>query len=220
VNQGKALVQRWQKVCDALSLSDTSLLAVSKYTSDDAVQILADAGQADFAESKPQRLRDRAATFPSLRWHFIGHLQKNKAKYVGRYAAMWHSLCDMDTALAVAKYVQNRVLPVLIQVNISGEPQKQGVQPEGVAGLYEALQSIPSLEVIGLMGMASRDGDVQAAFARLRALRDDMQQKHGKVCELCMGMSGDWKIAVQEGASMVRLGSTLFAEYKPENVKT
>jgi pyridoxal phosphate enzyme (YggS family) len=217
IMQKDRLLQRWRDVSTQLSQAHVRLLAVSKYTSDHAIEILLHAGQTDFAESKPQNLRDRASVFSQAKWHFIGPLQKNKAKYVGRHAAMWHSLCDIDVAKAVAKHVQGRVLPVLIQVNISGESQKQGVAPEALEPLYQALQNLPELQVIGLMGMAAKHGDAGALFSHLRELRDDMQQKYGKVYELGMGMSGDWEIAVREGATMVRLGSTLFAEYLPEN---
>ncbi|MBL4759692.1 MAG: YggS family pyridoxal phosphate-dependent enzyme [Mariprofundaceae bacterium] len=204
------LVQTWSDICSTLTASHTRLLAVSKYTSDEAVQILLNAGQHDFAESRPQNLRDRAIKFPHVQWHFIGPLQKNKAKYIAQYAYMWHSLCDLETAQAVAKHLQQRTLPALIQVNISGESQKQGVQPEDLAELYSSLSSIKQLNIIGLMGMAGKGVDPTPAFQLLRKLRDDLPQKHGRIGELCMGMSGDWKIAVQEGATMVRVGSTLF----------
>jgi len=204
------LVQTWTDICSALAASHTRLLAVSKYTSDEAVQILLEAGQHDFAESRPQNLRGRAIKFPHAQWHFIGPLQKNKAKYIAQYACMWHSLCDLETAQAVAKHLGQRTLPVLIQVNISGEPQKQGVQPETLLELYSSVSSIKQFNIIGLMGMAGKDVDPTPAFQLLRELRDDLQQKDGRIGELCMGMSGDWEIAVQEGATMVRLGSTLF----------
>lgn len=206
----KQLVQQWSAIRAALAPTHTRLLAVSKYTSDEAVQTLLTAGQSDFAESRPQNLRDRALKFPQAQWHFIGPLQKNKAKYIAKHACMWHSLCDLETAQAVAKHLQQRILPVLIQVNISAEPQKQGVQPEQLHEFYTSLRSLQSLKVIGLMGMASKDGGAAPAFRLLRQLRDDLQQKDGSIRELCMGMSGDWEIAVKEGATMVRLGSTLF----------
>ncbi len=204
------LLQTWSDISSVLAASQIRLLAVSKYTSDEAVQTLLEAGQHDFAESRPQNLRDRAIKFPHAQWHFIGPLQKNKAKYIAQYACMWHSLCDLETAQAVAKHLGQRTLPVLIQVNISGESQKQGVQPEALLELFTSVSSINQLNVIGLMGMAGKDVDPAPAFRLLRQLRDDLQLKYGRISELCMGMSGDWEIAAQEGASMVRLGSTLF----------
>ncbi|MDX8395925.1 MAG: alanine racemase, partial [Mariprofundaceae bacterium] len=149
----EALVQRWQALKTSLDVKKIRLIAVSKYTSETAVKTLADAGQKDFGEARPQQLRDRAEKFPELHWHMIGPVQKNKAKYIGRHAAMWHSLSDEDTAHAVAKHVNDRILPVLIQVNISGEEQKSGVSPENLPALFQKVQEIDSLQVMGLMGM-------------------------------------------------------------------
>jgi len=207
------ILQHWQAISDQLKHTQTRLLAVSKYTTDEAIEILMHAGQLDFAESRPQNLRDRAKKFPQLTWHFIGPLQKNKAKYVAEYASMWHSLADSETAQAVARYVQGRKLPCLIQVNISGETQKQGVHPNALKTLHAQLLDIPQLDIIGLMGMAAKKSDASVAFQTLRQLRDDLQQENGRIRQLCMGMSGDWNTAVEEGATMVRLGSILFSEY-------
>jgi len=207
-----ALQQRWRRLCDTLEPKGVRLLAVSKYSEDAAVECLIAAGQCDFGESRPQSLRDRAEKYPDCRWHMIGPLQKNKAKYVGRHAAMWHSLCDIETAEAVARHVEGRSLPVLVQVNISGEAQKQGVAPDALPALLQALAGIEALEVCGLMGMAAKAGGEREAFRQLRDLRDGSGD--GRLRELCMGMSGDWQVAVEEGATMVRLGSTLFGAYR------
>jgi len=207
------LVKHWQDISSTLSATDTRLLAVSKYTTDKAVQMLLEAGHIDFAESRPQNLRDRAQMFPQANWHFIGPLQKNKAKYIAQYAMMWHSVADLDTAKVVAKHVKGRSLPCLIQVNISGESQKQGVLPEALEDFYAKLLALPELEIIGLMGMAAKGEGVRSSFQTLRKLRDDLQKQDGSVRQLCMGMSGDWEVAVEEGATMVRLGSTLFSKY-------
>jgi len=204
----EAIVARWRRLCAELDAHGVRLIAVSKYAPDAAVTCLAAAGQVDFGESRPQQLRDRAERFPGARWHMIGPVQRNKARYIGRHAAMWHSLEDIDTAREVARHVEGRRLPVLIQVNISDEPQKHGVAPDAVPGLLAGLRGIPELEVIGLMGMAARQGDARAAFARLRDLRDGLAD--ASLRQLCMGMSGDYRIAVEEGATMVRLGSVLF----------
>ncbi len=207
------MIEHWQKIRTAVHAADARLLAVSKYTTDEAVRMLADAGQMDFAESRPQQLRDRAQKFPYVTWHFIGPLQKNKAKYIARHADMWHSLSDIETAQAVAKHRHGKPLPCLIQVNISGEAQKQGVLPSNAEDLCAQVMRLPELKLVGLMGMAAKDGDARVAFCALRQLRDDLQQQHGSIRQLCIGMSGDWQIALEEGATMVRLGSTLFSEY-------
>lgn len=207
-----SLISRWQKIKTELA-AGVQLIAVSKYTGDDNVATLLQAGQLDFGEARPQNLRDRANLFPQARWHMIGPLQKNKAKYVGRYAYMWHSLCDLETAQAVAEHVSERVLPVLVQVNISAEKQKQGIAPDELPLFLEKLNLIKELKVIGLMGMAARDADPQPAFSLLRNCRDDSLARYPELKELCMGMSNDWRIAIHEGATMIRVGSEIFGEY-------
>ncbi|MDX8403655.1 MAG: YggS family pyridoxal phosphate-dependent enzyme [Mariprofundaceae bacterium] len=211
------LISRWQRLHHEMDESSTRMLAVSKYHSDEEVRIIASCGQRDFAESRPQALRDRVEKFPDLNWHMIGPVQKNKAKYVGRHAFMWHSLSSFEVAEEVVKHVSDRVLPVLLQVNISGEDQKYGVAPEDVGGLLEKIRQLDSLKVIGLMGMAAKfDGDdsdissdaVRSSFRTLRNLRDHLGD--ASLRELCMGMSGDFRIAIEEGATMVRLGTVLF----------
>ena len=210
----RSLIRRWEKLHEETERHGTTLLAVSKYHSDDEVTVLANAGQRDFGESRPQALRDRAQKFPELSWHMIGPVQRNKAKYVGRYAAMWHSLCDMDVAREMARYVEGRQLPVLLQINISGEKQKYGIAPENALDLLVAVKELPELKVVGLMGMAAKsvEGDddqaVRASFRMLRNLRDALADE--SLGELCMGMSGDFRIAMEEGATMVRLGTVLF----------
>jgi len=203
------LVQRWQAIKNALK-SKVTLIAVSKYTSDANVATLIQAGQQDFAEARPQNLRDRATAFPQVNWHMIGPLQKNKAKYVGRFAHSWHSLCDIETAKAVASHVKNRKLPVFVQVNISGESQKQGVSPDELPLFLAQLDPIEAFDVVGLMGMAAKESDSRAAFSLLRKCRDEIIRQYPKSQGLCMGMSNDWPVAIEEGATMIRVGSEIF----------
>ncbi|WP_038247269.1 YggS family pyridoxal phosphate-dependent enzyme [Ghiorsea bivora] len=205
-----ALIQRWQHVQS--NMGDAQLIAVSKYTSDSNIEILLAEGHLDFGEAKPQNLRDRAQKYPLARWHMIGPLQKNKAKYIGRFAYMWHSCCNIETAKEVAKHVEGRRLPVFVQVNISDEPQKQGIQPDDIPLFLQQLALIEGLEVIGLMGMAAKDGDAKLAFSLLRQCRDDVIAQYPHVQGLCMGMSNDWRIAIEEGATMIRVGSEIFGQ--------
>lgn len=204
------LLDRWRLLHDEMKDGGVRMLAVSKYHSDGEVLTLAGIGQVDFAESRPQALRDRAQKFPHLNWHMIGPVQKNKAKYIGKFATMWHSLCDLECAEAVARSVEGRRLPVLVQVNISGEEQKHGIAPDQAAEFLEKIRLFDSLKVVGLMGMAARGGDVRNSFRSLRLLRD--QFGDASLHELCMGMSGDYRIAIEEGATMVRLGTVLFGD--------
>lgn len=227
VQDRKDLLSRYHKLGGAIAERSVSLLAVSKYAPDEAVELLIGAGQRQFGESRAQHLRDRALRWPDCAWHMIGPLQRNKAKYVGRHAAMWHSCEGLEVAMAVAKYVSDRVLPVLIQVNLADTPGQHGVQPDSVVPLAEGLQQLPQLKLVGLMGMAPKQGDVVAAFRRLRNLRDalftgslpelDALQADGsdllQIGQLCMGMSGDYGSAIDEGSTMVRLGSLLFGDW-------
>lgn len=213
MSDDQALIARWQALHDEIEKHGAKMLAVSKYHADSDVAALARAGQVDFAESRPQALRDRAVKFPQLNWHMIGPLQKNKARYVGKAACMWHSLCDFEVAEEVARHVSGHLLPVLLQVNISGEKQKYGVAPEAVGRLLEKVRQLDSLQVVGLMGMAAKRGDsgddeVRASFGMLRNLRDQLGD--ASLRELCMGMSDDFRIALEEGATMIRLGTVLF----------
>ncbi|MDX8401638.1 MAG: YggS family pyridoxal phosphate enzyme [Mariprofundaceae bacterium] len=202
-----ALIERWRSLRDAVEAAGARLIAVSKYAPDAKVTVLTEAGQRDFGESRPQSLRDRAGHWPQAAWHMIGPLQRNKAKYVGRFAAIWHSCEDSDTAQAVARHVTDRTLPVLVQVRLVDAPNRHGVPPDRAAGLVETVDALAGLRVIGLMGMAAAQGDPRPAFARLRRLRDEI---FGDAGELCIGMSGDWRVALEEGATMVRIGSALF----------
>lgn len=209
-----SLLQRYHNVVSQVP-ENVRLIAVSKYTDDASVATLMAAGHLDFAEAKPQRLRDRATKYPNHCWHMIGPLQKNKTKYVGRFAYMWHSMCDIEAAKAVSNAVENRILPVLVQVNISFEPQKQGVHPDDLAAFFKAASAIENLQIIGLMGMAAHDGDARAAFTLLRQCRDNLCASYPQASHLCMGMSNDWRIAVEEGATMIRVGSEIFGASSP-----
>jgi len=208
----ESLLQRYRTLSGELERAGVAMLAVSKYAPDSAVQMLIDAGHRQFGESRPQHLRDRTMRWPACAWHMIGPVQKNKAKYIGRHAAMWHSCDDPETARAVARHVGERTLPVLAQINIANAPGQRGVQPDAAAALVETLAGVDGLQPAGLMCMAPRtpdESEIRQAFQRMRRLRDDIFGAHA---ELCMGMSGDFRLAVQEGATMVRLGSVLFAE--------
>lgn len=220
-----SLLKRWHELTGELADADVKLLAVSKYAPDEAVQLLIEAGQLQFGESRAQNLRDRAMRWPDCEWHMIGPVQKNKAKYIGRHAFKWHSCENLDTAVAVAKYTRNRVvgekqLPVLIQVNIADVENQHGISPSELLVFARALSKIDGLKLAGLMCMAPRDGDTVQAFRDLYELRTIvMDEKLSDVdsLELCMGMSGDYKLAIAAGSSMVRLGSTLFGDWDIRN---
>ena len=210
-----ALIERWRCLRSELDACDVQLLAVSKYAMAQDVARLIAAGQQDFAESRAQQLRDRAQQYPLIHWHMIGPLQKNKAKYIARYAAAWHSVENIDVAQAVARHVSGRRLPVFLQVNVDGLAHQHGVSSDKLPELAAAVNGMPELQLVGLMCMAARGSDAANTFARLCGLRDALM--NGSVCDglphklqLCMGMSHDYRIAISEGANMVRIGSGLF----------
>jgi len=185
-----------------------SMVAVSKYTNHANIRLLAKLGQVAFGESRPQQLRDRARLFPELDFHMIGPLQKNKAKYIGRYASMWHSLIDMETAQLVNKYVTSSPLPTLLQVKLGQDSGQHGIPLDRVKNTYEEACHLHNLDIKGLMCMAPKDQNAREVFQSLKTLLFDIG--HGKLSVLSMGMSGDFNIALSEGSTMVRLGRVLF----------
>lgn len=199
---------------------EVTLVAVSKYVGEAEIAELLAAGCRDLGESRPQTLWDKAAQFsdPAIRWHLIGHLQTNKIDRTLPLTYLVHSL-DRESLiqpLQLSALKQSLVLPVLIEVNISGDASKHGFQAEAVEPLLEKLAALPNLAVRGFMGMAGLDSDPDQArreFASLRELRDRLQKNcppKVQLNELSMGMSGDYEIAIEEGATIVRVGSALF----------
>ncbi|MDX8409252.1 MAG: YggS family pyridoxal phosphate-dependent enzyme [Mariprofundales bacterium] len=204
------MLDRWQCLGEQVAQWNATLIAVSKYAPDAAVEVLMDVGARDFGESRPQQLRDRARRWPHCRWHMIGSLQRNKAKYVGRYAASWLSVESLAQAEMVAKHVTDRVLPVMIQVNIAAEAQQHGVLEAAVPALYSQLSALNALRVKGLMAMVPRDKAADDCFDRMQRLKQ--VPGAASLADLCMGMSHDYPQALARGATMVRIGSALFAE--------
>jgi pyridoxal phosphate enzyme (YggS family) len=194
------------------------IIAVTKTHGPEAVRAALAAGLEDVGENRVQEAlakQDQLVGVP-VRWHLIGSLQRNKARHVvGRFALI-HSVDREDLAAELDRRVPDGSRqPVLVEVNCSGEPQKSGVDPEGLPPLLDRIAALPRLRLDGLMTMAalSEDERVQrGAFARLRELRDRMRAAGHPLPELSMGMSGDYPVAVEEGATMVRLGTLLFGE--------
>jgi hypothetical protein len=199
---------------------DVRLLAVTKYVGLDEIRALVAAGCTDLGESRPQQLWDRAAELRELpvRWHMIGHVQRNKVERTLPLAAMIHSLDSPRLAEAIDEAAGRMVrkMPVLLEVNISRDPAKHGFAPEEIEPILPALIALEHIEIRGLMCMAGLEGDADAAhrdFSGLRTLRDRLQASCPvavRLDELSMGMSGDYEIAIEEGATIVRIGSALF----------
>lgn len=192
------------------------IVAVTKTHGPEAVEAAVAAGLTIVGENKVQEAlakQDALGKLP-VEWHLIGALQRNKVrKAIGRFALI-HSVDRLELAAEIARRLPDGTRQaVLLEVNGSGEAAKAGCQPEEVPGLLDAMGQLPGLEVRGLMTMAPFTDDVavqRRTFRALRELRDRMQAAAHPLPELSMGMSGDYTVAVEEGATLVRLGTLLF----------
>lgn len=200
--------------------ADVTLLPVTKTVPPERLRAAFAAGLRRFGENKVQEARGKAEALADLpvAWSLIGHLQTNKAKYVARFAAEVQSLESLRVAEALDRRLQaeGRGIDVLVQVNTSGEASKYGLPPEDVPAFRRELPAFSALRLRGLMTLAlfsSDAGRVRACFVRLRELRDRLRQdapSGAALAELSMGMSGDFEIAVEEGATIVRVGQAIF----------
>lgn len=201
------------------SRGEVNLLAVSKTHPPETVALMAECGPSLFGENRVQEARQKIPRCPGhLRWHLIGHLQSNKAKYVPGLFDMVHSvdsiklLDHLDKACARA----GRIMPVAIELNVAGEGSKFGIPPEQIDELILHANELAQIEPVGLMTMPPFSEDPEKArphFRRLRELRRDCEQRTGiPLPDLSMGMSHDFEIAIEEGASWIRVGSGLFGK--------
>ncbi len=175
---------------------DVTIVAATKYASLEEMAILAEAGVEVVGENRAQDLERKHAELGDVfRWHFIGHLQSNKVKVVNRICELVHSL-DSDSS------AKRLTVPALLEVNLSGEPSKAGVEPDAVGAFLAA-----HVGIRGLMTMPPAADDPEASRASFRRLAL-LAREHG-LAELSMGTSQDWEVAVDEGATLIRVGSTL-----------
>jgi pyridoxal phosphate enzyme (YggS family) len=193
------------------------IVAVTKSHGPEAVEAAARAGLRIVGENRVQEaLAKQEQTRADVEWHLIGTLQRNKARHAVGHFALIHSVDRADLAAELARRVPDGgIQGVLLQVNCSAEPQKGGVEPDGIEALLDLVAALPALEVRGLMTMAAFDADEheqRRTFARLRELRARAESRGHRLPELSMGMSQDYQAAVSEGATMVRLGTVLFGE--------
>jgi len=198
------------------------LLPASKTQPIETVRELYDLGLREFAESRVQELLKKKDQLPAdIRWHFIGHLQSNKVKQIAPFVYSVHSVHSADLARELNdRAVQSdRMIRTLIEVNISGEEQKHGFHSSEVdRAVSQIARDYPNLILNGLMGMASYEEETERTrpqFTLLRKLRDEIAERHSELkafTELSMGMSNDFEVAIEEGATIVRIGSALFGE--------
>lgn len=213
-----------QRMADAAarggrSVESIRLLGVTKYSSLLETKLLFEAGCHDLAESRPQDLWDKAKelTDPDLRWHFIGHMQRNKVRRTLPLLHLLHSLDSERLLLELESEAArlNTKLKVLLEINISGDETKTGLAPSAIEMMLDRILQTSHIELCGFMGMAGLGTDNDSArpcFERLRELRDNLQGKYPalNLHELSMGMSGDFEAAIEAGSTMIRVGSALF----------
>jgi uncharacterized pyridoxal phosphate-containing UPF0001 family protein len=191
------IAERYARVCEEVGPTVTVVVA-TKYVSVGEMASLAEAGVAVVGENRAQDLLVKHDRYAGMfRWHFIGHLQSNKVKVVNRLCELVHSVGSDSAARRVT-------IPALLEVNLSGEPSKSGVAPEEIAGYVERYPVIR-----GLMTMPPLAEDAEASRSHFRRLCE-LGAEHG-LAELSMGTSQDYRVAVEEGATLIRVGSTIFA---------
>jgi pyridoxal phosphate enzyme (YggS family) len=196
------------------------IIGVTKTHGPEAVRAAVAAGLRDVGENRVQEAlqKQEAAGDVKVEWHLIGTLQRNKARSAAGCFRLIHSLDRIDLARELDRRGSGAAQDVLVQVNCSDEPQKGGVAPAGLSALLDELRQFGSLRVRGLMTMSALTEDQteqRRAFTLLRELRDASERQGHALPELSMGMSGDYPIAVEEGATMIRLGTVLFGERSP-----
>ena len=195
------------------------LVAVSKFQPLSAVAAAVAAGQREFAENRAQELVEKLRDAPEgARWHFVGRLQRNKAKLVVGEVDLIHSVDRAALAETVAKQAVRRELvqPVLVQVDVVGEERKGGCRPGHVPALLERIGQLDGIRAVGLMTIPPLDADAAAVFEQLRALRARLVSTFPGLTELSMGMSADLEAAVTHGATIVRVGTAVFGP-RPRN---
>ena len=189
-----------------------TLVAVSKSQPTEAIREAYASGQRDFGENYVQEWREKAealAGLPGLTWHFIGSLQTNKVKYLAGRVALVHTVDREDLGREIAKRWEKAGARarVLVEVNLGGEASKAGCAASSVPALVELLRGLPALDVAGLTCIPPPDEDPRPYFRELRAMRDRLG-----LVELSMGMSADYPVAIEEGATIVRVGTAIFGE--------
>ncbi|GAC1443263.1 MAG: YggS family pyridoxal phosphate-dependent enzyme [Sediminibacterium sp.] len=215
-----ANVHSYQCMVKELAKSNTSLIAVSKTKPVEDIKALYQLGQRDFGENYVQELVDKQAVLPAdIRWHFIGHLQTNKVKFIASFVHLVHGVDSFKLLKEVNKQAAkcNRVIDCLMQVHIAQEETKFGMDEKELMALGE-LHELTNVRVIGLMGMASFSEDAEKIRGEFKSLKQLFERAtlqiavHRPWTVLSMGMSSDYKIAIEEGSTMVRIGSLLFGE--------
>jgi pyridoxal phosphate enzyme (YggS family) len=194
--------------------SKATLIAVSKTKPAEDLQALYDLGQRDFGENYVQELVNKQAVLPKdIRWHFIGHLQSNKVKYIAPFVHLIHGVDSLGLLKEINKEAakNNRVIDCLLQIHIAEEETKFGLDSNELSAIINQEDQFKNVQLVGLMGMASFSDDLNLVRKEMNGLQS-LYRQYPKFKILSMGMSGDYTIALEEGSNMVRIGSLLFGE--------
>lgn len=193
------------------------LVAVSKTKPVSDIEALYNLGQRDFGENYVQELVDKVVVLPKdIRWHFIGHLQSNKVKYIAPIVHLIHGVDSIKLLQEINKQAvkSNRVIDCLLQVHIAQEETKFGFDEEELLQAdWKLIGTLQNIQVVGLMGMASFSDNAQVVrneFKTLKTIFDKLKLQQPQLSIISMGMSGDYKIAIEEGSNLIRVGSLLF----------
>ena len=217
----KRLRERINVQCAASGINseEIKLIAVSKYFGISAITEVNNYGVTDFGENKAQELRDKFELLGNrVKWHFIGTLQRNKVKYVVKAASLIHSVDSLSLADEINKQAakNSKIQDILLEVKTSFEDTKGGLnQEEQVIELVEHCKALSNVNLLGLMTMAPFTDDeqiIRKSFSELRKLKDKINQQGFNLTELSMGMTSDFEIAIDEGATMLRIGSAIFGQ--------
>ncbi|MDD5362696.1 MAG: YggS family pyridoxal phosphate-dependent enzyme [Ignavibacteria bacterium] len=225
------LVNDIKNVCTEYgrNFSDITLVAVSKTFPPEQIAEVRKLGQVIFGENKVQELKEKydilrdagfkdgvyGGILKDIKWHLVGHLQTNKVKYIVEFVDLIHSVDSLKLAEVINEQAEkhNRIIDILVQVNTSGEDQKSGIEPEDAEILCEDISKLKNIRLKGLMtiGMFTDNEEIiRSNFKVLRELFSQLKSKHGSFEYLSMGMTSDYRIAVEEGANMLRIGSAVF----------
>ena len=212
--------ESYQLIKSELNAKGITLVAVSKTKPIEDIKELYDLGQRDFGENYVQELTDKAGQLPQdIRWHFIGHLQGNKVRFIAPFVQLIHGVDSLKLLKEINKQAEknNRVIDCLLQVHIAKEETKFGLDEGELNELINQLTNQPlnNVRICGLMGMASFTDNmdlVRNEFQNLKTIFDRLTTHDSRLTTLSMGMSSDYKIAIAEGSTMIRIGSLLFGE--------
>ena len=209
------IAQNLNKVLNTIP-SEVTLVAVSKTKTNSDIMEAYEAGQRVFGENKVQDMAAKAEALPkNIQWHMIGHLQSNKVKYIASFVSLIHGIDSLKLLKEVNKRAaqNDRVIDCLLQIHIAQEETKFGLDESEAQAVISTADELKNIRIVGLMGMATNTSDeaqVRKEFSRLKELSIQLPTAHCPLPTVSMGMSGDYLLAIQEGSTMVRVGSAIF----------